>query len=97
MKALKNETGLGGYEIINEPEGSVSISSNSEPCFDTKFSFFFFLFFFFLIFQDVKLFLLLLLLCYRSLSGTGAGWTGSNIQMKDLQMFGKYKYLFQKE
>ena len=43
---------------MNEPEGSVAISSNSEPCYNTT-----------------------------KLKNSGAGWTGSNIPIQNLQRF----------
>ena len=33
---LSNETALIGFEIINEPEGSVALGMDDEPCFDTS-------------------------------------------------------------
>lgn len=35
VSALRSEPGLAAYEIINEPEGSVAIVEDAEPCFDT--------------------------------------------------------------
>ena len=35
VEGLSNMSSLGGWEIINEPEGSIAIAANSEPCFDT--------------------------------------------------------------
>ena len=36
VQGLAGKVALGAWEIMNEPEGSVSISSNSNPCFDTS-------------------------------------------------------------
>ena len=36
VHGLAGKVALGAWEIMNEPEGSVSISSNSDPCFDTS-------------------------------------------------------------
>ena len=36
VSALRDQTALAGWEIINEPEGSFQISSSNEPCFDTS-------------------------------------------------------------
>eukprot|EP01125_Pyxidicula_operculata_P007570 TRINITY_DN256_c0_g1_i1.p1 TRINITY_DN256_c0_g1~~TRINITY_DN256_c0_g1_i1.p1 ORF type:complete len:372 (+),score=73.96 TRINITY_DN256_c0_g1_i1:18-1133(+) len=59
VKQLSNEIAVGGWEIINEPEGSVAIEDDeSHPCFSTI-----------------------------NLKGTGAGWTGDNLRMKDIQRF----------
>lgn len=36
VKGLAGQPGLGGYEIFNEPEGSVYTGTkSSNPCFDT--------------------------------------------------------------
>ena len=59
VKGLSDLRSIAGWEIVNEPEGSVQAGvSNSQPCFDT-----------------------------RSLQGTGAGWTGSNIPMQQWLRF----------
>ena len=36
VQGLADKVSLGAWEIMNEPEGSISISSNSNPCFDTS-------------------------------------------------------------
>lgn len=35
VKALKDEPGLGGWDIINEPEGEMIPEASENPCEDT--------------------------------------------------------------
>lgn len=63
VTALKDEPGVGGWEIMNEAEGSVlNQGSDAEPCFDTT-----------------------------PLRGSGAGWAGGRIKMKNLQRFANWQ------
>lgn len=63
VDALSDEPALGGYEVINEPSGSIAVEHSDNAvdseCTDTA----------------------------RYLSGSGAGWTGSNIPMIAMQRF----------
>ena len=36
VEALASRNGIGSWEILNEPEGSVLIDADDEPCFDTS-------------------------------------------------------------
>ena len=58
VKELSDKVALAAWEIMNEPEGSIAINSDGDPCFDTS-----------------------------VLQGSGAGWTGENIPMKNFLRF----------
>ncbi|XP_050714912.1 mannan endo-1,4-beta-mannosidase-like [Eriocheir sinensis] len=36
MNTIKGHPALGAFEAVNEPEGSILVESNSEPCYDTE-------------------------------------------------------------